>query len=991
MSGSRDLGRAEELYHTVIERPPDERDAFLVRACEGDEDLLDEVRSLLARESRARPSIQQSDAAAGMQGFPPEAAPFWIGRRLGNYEVLARLGSGGMGEVYRARDLKLGRDVAVKVLPEEFSRDAQRIARFQREARLLAALNHPNIASIHGLEESEGRHALVLELVPGETLARRIFRGRIPVAEALSLFGQVADALEAAHGTAIVHRDLKPSNVSITPEGRVKLLDFGLAKALSPAGAGDDSSAPPTLSEVGTAEGRVVGTASYMSPEQARGQALDERTDIWSFGCCLYEALTGRRAYRGETASDTLAAVLEHDVDWEALPASTPPSVERLLRRCLQKDRTRRLRAIADARIEIDDARGEGPGGTSQVATAATARCVLSATSAPRHRLRPYAWTLASLLAVAVIWGTWSALHPRPPESGKSVAVLPLVTLGADPDGEYFGIGLTEDIVTQLSKLPNLEVASSLSSLRYRNTDKSLRQIGQELGVATLLVGKIRRQADEVRVNVELIDAHTSRNLWAEAFEGRMSDIFAIQREIAEKLAARLQVELSPDAERALARAPTVDPDAYQLVLRGRYLRDRESPENLVKAADQFEKATEKDPRYAPAWAGLAEVQFLRAVLSTVQVKQQPELLEKAANAVERALDLDGMLPEAHIVKGILLAHRPPGDAAAGERELRRAIELNPRLANAHRELGLLLLRTMGRVEEAVVELRVAVGQEPFWSLARGHMVEADLEKGDLVNAVRIVREARDLDLPSLWLTAWVTVALQDPGGSEPFVEQVAGAKGVERNPHRLRWAALFLALNGRPAEATALMEDVSRVESGFAGPFVVKTHSTAGIAAIFSGDYEAAARHLERACDMAPEPVGWSTFAYSTVYLDYATLLAYARLKLGDRGRALPLLEKTERYYLEHIARGDTSFKVRVGMAAVHALRGNREEAYRWLQQAIDAGFYPYAELEKHPGFESLRGEERFRRMMDGVRARVAEMRRRVDAAEGGSGVPGR
>ena len=456
--------------------------------------------------------------------------------------------------------------------------------------------------------------------------------------------------------------------------------------------------------------------------------------------------------------------------------------------------------------MEIDDALGEAPNDpTSRVVTASTTRTGMSAASTRGHRLRSLAWTLSAVLVVAAIWGVWSALHPRPSERGNSVAVLPLVTLDGEPDGEYFGTGLTEDIVTQLSKIPNLEVASSLSSLRYRDTDKGLRQIGQELGVATLLVGKIRRQADQVRVNVELIDARTSRNLWAESFEGRMSDIFAIQGEIAEKLAARLQVALSPDAERALARAPTVDRDAYQLVLKGRYLRNRESLENLVKAADYFEKATERDPSYALAWAGLAEVRFLRAALSTVRESQQPELFEKAANAVERALDLDGALAEAHLVKGILLAYRPAGDAAAGERELRRAIELNPRLANAHRELGLLLLRTMGRVPDAVDELRVAVGMEPFWMLARGHMVEAYLERGDLVNAVKIEREARELEPPSTWLTAWVTTAFQDYGRSQRFIEQLAGQEVVERNAHRLRWAALFLALNGRPAETTAL------------------------------------------------------------------------------------------------------------------------------------------------------------------------------------------
>jgi TolB-like protein len=676
-------------------------------------------------------------------------------------------------------------------------------------------------------------------------------------------------------------------------------------------------------------------------------------------------------------------------VDWAILPEATPAPVRRLLQRCLQKDRARRLRDIADARMEIEEALGERPeDAASRVATAATAPVGMSAPSARGRRVRAYAWPLLSVLVVAATWGAWSFLHPRPPELGKSVAVLPLVTLDADPDGEYFGTGLTEDIVTHLSKIPNLEVASSLSSLRYRDTEKSLRQIGQELGVATLLVGKIRRQADRVRVNVELIDARTSRNLWAESFEGRMSDIFAIQREIAEKLAARLQVELSAEAERSLARAPTVDPEAYQLVLRGRYLRNRERPEDFVTAADYFEKATERDPGYAPAWAGLAEVCFLRASLYTVPESQRPELFEKATRAVEKALDLDDTLAEAHVVKGILLAYRPPGNAAAGEKELRRAIELNPRLANAHRELGLLFLRTLGRVQDAVDELRVAVELEPFWPLAKSHLVEGYLEKGDLADAVKTEQEARRLDGPSsaLWLTARVTMALQDYGRGERFIEEIVekDRDGLSAR-HRLRWAALFLSLNGRAAEAAALMARLSRVESDLAGPFVAKTHSTAGIAALLSGEYEAAARHLERAYAMAGGPVGWSTHGYSTLYLDYATLLGYARLKMGDRDRALRLLEETARYHTEHIARGDTSFRARVGMAAVHALRGNREEAYRWLQQAIDAGFYPYAELERHPCFEGLRGEERFRRMMDGVRARVEEVRRSVDSHPSG------
>jgi serine/threonine protein kinase/TolB-like protein/Tfp pilus assembly protein PilF len=972
-----DWSKVDELFHAALQRGDAEREAFLAEACRGNEELRREVLSLL--------EACGADAERMMEEPAADAARRTLavvrGTRLGPYEVMELIGSGGMGEVYRARDVRLLREVAIKVLPEDFSRDPVCVSRFEREARLLAALNHPNIAAIHGLEEGAGQHALVLELVPGVTLAQRLSLGPLSVSEALRIFRQVADALEGAHEKGIIHRDLKPSNVAVTPDGHVKLLDFGLAKAFEEADSVGDTTSP-TVSDVGTRQGLIMGTVSYMSPEQARGQALDERTDIWSFGCCLYEALTGRRAYKGKTASDTLAAVLEHEVDWAALPEETPASLRRLLLRCLQKDQSRRLHSIADARMEIEDAQGQGSGDSaSMVTTAATTRSGISALLTPKRRLRPYAWVLLLLLAGVAIWQVWTLMPPRPPETGKSVAVLPLVTLGGEPDDEYFGTGLTEDIVTHLSKIPDLHVASSLSSLRYRGTDKGLREIGQELGVATFLVGKIRRQADRFRVNVELIDAATSRNLWAEVFEGQMSDIFAIQSEIAQKLAARLQVRLSTETEKALVRAPTIDPEAYQLALRGRYLRSREMPEDLVNATACFEQAIKRDSGYALAWAGLAEVYFLQAFLYTVH-ESQPALFEKATKTVERALDLDGTLAEAHVVKGILLAyHTPGGDAAAGERELRRAIELNPRLANAHRELGVLLLRSMGRVQEALDELLIADELEPFWVLTKYHLLEANLEKGDLASAVRMSREIRELDQTE-WrhlLTAWISVALQDFGRAGRFVEEI-----VDQNrPEGLRLAALFLSLNGRTAEASALVDRALQIESHLVGPLVVRNHSTAGIVALFSGEYPAAARHLERANDLAPDPVGWSTFQYSTLYLDYATLLGYARLKTGDRGAALRLFEETERHYTERIARGDTSFRARVGIAAVHALRGDREAAYRWLQRAIDAGFYAYAELEPHPCFASIRGEERFRRMMDGVRARVEEIRRRVDAAE--------
>jgi serine/threonine protein kinase len=278
-----------------------------------------------------------------------------IGRQLGYYEVLSWLGAGAMGEVYRARDRKLGRDVALKILPPDVAGDSDRLARFEREARVLASLNHPRIAAIYGFEEADGVRAIVLELVEGPTLSDRLSRGAVPVDEAIAIARQLADALEAAHEKAIVHRDLKPANIKLTPDGAVKVLDFGIAKAIDPS-LGSDASKSPTAVTAGTGAGVILGTAGYMSPEQARGQAVDKRTDIWAFGCVLYEMLTGQRAFPGETMSDVVAEILHHEPDWSLLPARAAPGIQRLLRRCLEKDAKRRLRDIGDARTELDEA-----------------------------------------------------------------------------------------------------------------------------------------------------------------------------------------------------------------------------------------------------------------------------------------------------------------------------------------------------------------------------------------------------------------------------------------------------------------------------------------------------------------------------------------------------------------------------------------------------------------------------------------------------------
>lgn len=350
--------QVSRIYHGALAHDPGERASFLREACRDDEALHQEVESLLAQSASAADLLAEPALAmAGLVDDPAE--PTLTGQRLGVYQILDLLGAGGMGHVYRARDTKLGRDVAVKVLPRLFAADAERLARFDREARLLASLNHPHIAAIYGFEQTSGVRALVLELVEGPTLAERLQRGPLPITEALGIARQIADALEAAHERRIVHRDLKPHNIKVKPDGSVKVLDFGLAKAVLGAANDADVSPASTTSIDGTRDGIVLGTASYMSPEQSRGHAVDRRTDIWAFGCVLYEMLTGHPSFAGGTISDTLAAVLKQEPDWQALPADTPPGVRSLLRRCLRKDPVDRLHEIADARIEIQEAIAE--------------------------------------------------------------------------------------------------------------------------------------------------------------------------------------------------------------------------------------------------------------------------------------------------------------------------------------------------------------------------------------------------------------------------------------------------------------------------------------------------------------------------------------------------------------------------------------------------------------------------------------------------------
>ena len=469
--------------------------------------------------------------------------PLIPGARLGSYEVIAEIGRGGMGEVYQARDTKLDRDVALKVLPEAFTSDPDRLARFEREAKVLASLNHPSIGSIYGLEDAEGTKALVLELVEGPTLADRIKEGPIPIDEALPIAKQSAEALEAAHEQGIIHRDLKPANVKVKADGTVKVLDFGLAKPFQPGGS--DPSDSPTITVSATASGVIMGTAAYMSPEQASGSIVDGRADVWSFGAVLFEMLTGRRAFAGESVAHVLAAVLKTEPDWTALPADTPPMLSRLLRRCLAKNLRERLRHIGDAGLEVTEARttaASAPFSETATDPASGFDSAIAVGLLSRHKTMALAalTTVVLVVAGAVYWGTGPVV-PAGGEAIDSVAVLPFENVGGDPDNAYLSDGIAESLINDLSTLPNLRVVPRAIAFARRGQTTNLQTIGQELNVRAVITGRVTQRGDTLVIGAELTDVVMVAQLWGERYTRPASDLIALHSEVTTAIARSLR------------------------------------------------------------------------------------------------------------------------------------------------------------------------------------------------------------------------------------------------------------------------------------------------------------------------------------------------------------------------------------------------------------------------------------------------------------------
>ncbi|HTO85907.1 MAG TPA: protein kinase [Thermoanaerobaculia bacterium] len=629
------------------------------------------------------------------------------GTRLGPYEILTRIGAGGMGEVYRARDTRLGREVAIKVLPAEFSEDPERLKRFEQEARAASALNHPNIISVHDVGREGATSYIAMELVEGQSLRELLATGVPPLPKALGIAAQVADGLAKAHSAGIVHRDLKPENVMVSKDGFAKILDFGLAKSTRPGSDNAPQSDIPTATAA-TEPGIALGTIGYMSPEQVRGLPVDSRSDIFSFGAILYEVLTGRRAFRGASPADTLSAILkEEPPQLSRGGAEVPPALERVVRRCLEKNREERFESARDLAFALREA-----GNLSMPSQEPRA-------PARRRSRRLPVWSLALLGAAALLAvlfaGDVGGLRRRLWRGATaaridSIAVLPLANLSGDPQQEYFADGMTEELISDLAKISALRVTSRTSVMRYKSSSKSLPEIAKDLGVEAVVEGSVTRAGSQVKITAQLIDAASDRHLWADSFQRELKDVLALQGEVARAIAREIGVRLTPQERSRLADQKTVNPEAYEAYLKGQYHLFRRTATDALKSLEYFREAVQKQPDYALAYAAIAGA-YETAAGSAQGALPPKEAFPKAKAAALRAAELDPTLgePYASLAWSSFVFDR---DWTTAENQFQRALQLNTNYPIAHENYAMFLTR-MGRFEEATREITRAQELDP--------------------------------------------------------------------------------------------------------------------------------------------------------------------------------------------------------------------------------------------------------------------------------------